>query len=450
MRVLLFGFALPILLAACDALPVGEALPDVEVLTTREAADIDNTATIAATPTLINAPSLDGESINLYFVCGRSGPFAEFNRSRIVATQDMVASINESGGIFGAQLVLELVDSAGNAEVALSAYERIKRLDENILLLLLCDAASELVLAEPLSEDGLPALVPSFSEPTYFVDEDSRLYGFSARADEQFPFWLDYLVVHWNEIKPLGAGDEIRLALIGWPEEQGGVAASPAALDYAAELGVQIVNQSLVTPSQDANLYEAVYATRDVNSNVIYISARGSAPAELLNALNALGLRGRVIVSGPSFTFENSLVPYLFEPTNAKDAYWTPAISWWTDRDNSAIQFAQELFSANSHAEEMRDGAYLSQLGAVDIARHVIKVAILEVGFEALDAEAINAVLSQLSGYSVLDGLYMLDYGGGQHSVDFLRVMVFGAQPAELILLQDFVSLPQLDIATED
>lgn len=441
MRKALFWLVLPILLAACDAPPVAEAAVS-------ETVSINNTATPA--PTQVNAPDLDGESITLYHVCGRSGPFAEFNQSRILAAQDMVALINETGGIFGAQLALELVDSAGDGEVALSAYERIKRLDENILLLLLCDASSELALAEQLSQDGLPALVPGFGDPAYFVAEDSRLYAFNARADEQFALWLDYLVVHWNEIKPPGAGDEIRLALIGWPEEQGGAAASAAAMEYAAGLGVQIVNQSLITPSQDANLYEPVYAARDANSNAIYISARGSAPAELLNALNALGLRERVIVAGPSFAFEHSLAAYLFEPVNAKGAYWTPAISWWTEDDKPAIQLAQELFSASSHAEEMRDGAYLSQLGAVDIARRAFEEAILEVGFEELEANAINTVLSQLSGYSVLEGLYMVNYSGGRHTLDSLRVMVFGERPSELIFLQDFVSIPQLDIDLEE
>jgi len=400
-----------------------------------------------AIPTREGTPNLDGEEIFLYFLCGQSGPFADLNISRILAARDMVDHINSHGGIFGAQLNLQIVDTGGNAEVATSAYVRIMRLDENIPLLLLCDSNSEIALADFLLADSIPAIGPGIAERTHFEEDDSPLFAVNVASDQQFALWLDYLVDNWNQLKPSGAADEIRLAIV---TDVGEYEADSPPLAYAAGLGVEIVDQIPITDSPNANLYDAVYSARDVNANAIYIHTRSPAAAELLNALNALGLRQRVVLSGSSFAFESSLLPYLFITSNATGTYHTLATAWWTDSDNRAINLAEEIFSTNAHPPEAKDAAYLLFLGAVDIAKHAIEEAIIAGRFENLDAQAIKASLSQLSNYSVLDGLFVVNYRSGNHFLDSLQIMLLADDPAFLTKLQDYSMPPQLEYASEE
>lgn len=437
-----FIILLSILVVACESIPSPAPEPSETVTPAVK--------TATATPTREEVANLEGERIILYHLCGQSGPNSEFNVSRILAARDMVNHINVEGGVFGAQIDLKLVDTGGDAEIALSAYKRIRRRDENILLILFCDADSEMALAGQLNQDALPALGPGIAATTIFRVEDSHLYSFNVEADRQFAHWLNYLVGHWKEIKPLGAGKEIRVVLISGPEEEGSVVSSPAAMAYAADLGVEIVDQLSVENSHNANLYDAVYASRDANSNVIYIQTRGEASVELLNALTALGLRERVIIAGPSHAFETSPLPYLLNPSNLSGTYVTASSLWWSDEEKSAIQLAREIFAANSHPEDARDVAYLSMLGAVDLIRRALEDAILSVGYENLDADALQAALAQLSDISVLDGLFIVNYNSNHHALDSLQIMVFGEDPTDLIRVQDFEPVPYLEIEVEE
>jgi ABC-type branched-subunit amino acid transport system substrate-binding protein len=394
----------------------------------------------------VGAPALIGEEITLYHFCAQSGPFADFNQSRILAARDMVAYINEEGGVFGARIDMQLVDTAGDPETALAAYNRIRSLDNNVLLILICDAQTEIALAEQLVLDKVSALGPGLAAPAYYEGNNSHLYSFNVRADQQFAAWLDYLMQHWQEIKPLGEGDQIRLTLINWPQGQGGIVDTAAALAYAAELGVEIGSHNVLSASSLANLSDPIYAARDANSNAIYIQARGSASAELLNAINALGLRERMLIAGPSYAFETSLLPNLFDPAFANGSYLTLSTPWWSEQDSLAIQLASEIFDENGHSEEMKDAAYLSMLGAVDIVRRALEDAILAAEFNNLDANALQSALASLSDYGVLDDLYLLDYASGSHSLNDLQLFSFTEDPSQLIRLHDIEEVPHLEI----
>lgn len=402
-----------------------------------------------ATPTTLTtregAPDLSGAHIPLYFFCGRSGPWAGFNQSRILAAADMVAAINRSGGIFGAQLDLELVDTGGSAQIAQSAYSRTRRLDDNLLLLLICDAAAEIALAPQLLEDGLPSLTPGLAGVEYYALQDGPLFAFTPLPEDQFAYWLNYLRANWENLKPEGAGSEIRLALVSWPQEAGGAVNNPATLALAAELEIELVLNIQIEASPDADLYDVVYQARDVNANAIYISAAGYAPPEILNALNALGLRERMLVAGAGSAFNASLEPYLFNPAYAVNTYLTLGTRWWSDEEYSAIQFAREIFAGNARQPEQQDAAYLATLGAVDIARRAFEDAILSAGFEDLDADALAQALAALEGYEVLGGLYLLDYTQGRRAPQALQLRRFGTQVNELVLIEDFPPLPLLE-----
>jgi len=399
-----------------------------------------STPTLAATPTREAAPDLSGETIPLYHLCGQAGSNAAFNQSKILAARDMVAAINVGGGIFGAQLDLEFIDTGGDEDVARSAYARMRRLHGDILLLILCDAATEQALAPLLSDAGLPALGPGTLPASEYEGEDGWLFAYNTPVEAQFAYWLDYATEHWGAVRPAGVGDEMRIALVGWPAEEG--MHLPEG-DWEATFGVEIVMEVELSVSGESSIFDVVYEARDRNVNAFYVTAGPRNTAELLNAVNALGLDERFLVAGPSFVFESNLAPYLFGPEFAAGAYSTASAAGWDQQERSGVEVALGIFAANERAEDVRDGAYLSMLGAVDIARRSLEDAILDSGYEELDAAGLRAALANLGDYGVLLDLYEIDFGESRFP-QALQLRALGEDSAEQTLIQDFASFPDL------
>lgn len=420
------------------AVGCGAQLGETSPVGTRET---DPGRTLGPIATQLNAPDLTGETIALYHLCGRAGPLAEFNQTKIFAVQDMVSTINDSGGIFGAQLVLEFVDTGGSENAARSAYDRIRRLNDDIPLLLLCDANTELTLAPYLGEGQIPALSPGYAPLELYQAKDSYLFAFNIPIEAQFAYFVEYVNHNWGEIGPPGSNKAAQWALLAWPVEEGGQLMD---MEWIESLGVELVFHKTLAVRNQPDLFDSIYEARDENVNLFYVTARGELPAALLDALGALGLKDRVLVAGPSFSFESDLSPFLFDSANAKSTMFTSSTPQWTDVSNPELAHTYEIFVGSQRELESQDAAYLGMLGAVDIARKAIESAILDAGFEQLNAEAVFEALSALNNYEVLGGLYSVDYGSGDHFPQFLQLNVFGETAEEHSVVQPFSPIPTL------
>lgn len=420
-----------LLLAACAPAPGTDANP------TRTAAPPSATATAQPTPTPQGGPNLSGERITIYHLCDSSGDFAAFNFAQIWAAQDMVAAINAAGGIFGAELDLTFMDTGGTAAGAQAAYARLNALDDAPILIITCDAPTELALAPLVEDDDIPTLGPGLAPLEYYTDIGGALFAYRVPVDVQFTGWLNYLIANWDAIKPQGAGDQIRLALAGWPAEQGGALDIEAAETYAAGLGLEIVLVSELAAQRSANVYDFLFAARDANANAIYATTRAYGTAELLNGLNALGLAERFIFAGPDLAFDG-LDDYLLDEENLDGVFLTSSQAAWSQGDNPAIQLAIQLFAENDRQDSDQTQSYLATLAAVDLARHAIEVAVLEEGLEGLDAAAVRSVLRDLDGYLVLEGLYVASFAPNLRYPLLMQTYRIDPDSGQPVLQQDF------------
>ncbi len=390
-----------------------------------ETAEVVPTATASSTPE--NIPDLSRETIILAAFCDQSSLLASDNSGRIRALQDAVAAINESGGIFGAELDLRLIDTQGNSDESQRALARTVRQIGEGPLVLICDPQTEAALGEMLNEDEIPALGPGD-----FAIRGEFIFGVDANPQEHLGYFLDDLAAHWAKRKPEGAGDEIRLALIAWPAEVGGPLTSEEFLSDLEDLNIQIVHQVELPAELNANIFDLIYQLRDANANVIFTNMRGFGLAALLNALDALGLRDRFVVGTPASGYNRQLFEYLANPTNSQGLYLTSAWAWWSEEEHPGIQSARRIGAG----EEMSDWGYIQMAGAVALAQRVLENAILDVGFEALSPEAVARALNALVDYPVMSGLFTVDYSGGTRSLDQLHIWAAGVTPGELELVE--------------
>jgi ABC-type branched-subunit amino acid transport system substrate-binding protein len=424
-----------LLLVACQ--PAGASSPGSSPNTPQP------NATFTPLPTRQGAPDLAGESLRFYLLCDRSGPLAETSAYQIQAAQDMVAFLNEQGGIFGAEIDLQVADTAGDAEAAGRAYARLKRLDADLRLVLICDPLTQFALTENLEEDNIPTILFGAQLPA-----DSSSFAIDLPAEQHFALWLDYLAENWEEVKPTGVTEGIRIAVFNGPPERGGVAGTPAALALAESLGIQIVLEASLDDQPGFNVYEPVYAARDANANLIYTSAPPAVSAELLNALNFLGLRERFLVAGPLAAFDAPFMAGLSDPAFAEGLVLSSPVAWWGS-EGSALDQATAVFAQSRRPEEDRQGGYLRVLAGIDIARRVMEDAILANGFTGLDAAGVQAVLKDLEDYALFGGLASIDFSTGQRGPSHLLIIQLGVEPGQALWLQEFTGVPELPEPSE-
>lgn len=268
------------------------------------------TPTAQPTPTFTPTPSFSGETFTLHLFCALSGPLPELAAARAAAFAAALAAQNAAGGVRAAQLGVQIVDTGEDAEAALQALPAAP------MLAVFCDAASETALSESLRQQRIPAIGLGVQDTA-----GGRLFAIQAAPAEALSFTLQDLSVNWRQRQPLSAGSQLRLALLSWPLALSGNAFTAQVESYAATLDVEIAYQAELNPQLDLNVYDAVFAMRDAHANIVYINADSFGLAYVLNALNHLGLRSRVVVVAPAAAYVPLLYSYLADPAFADGLY---------------------------------------------------------------------------------------------------------------------------------
>ena len=405
------------------------ALPPAEVssLATNGISTLTPQPSPPSSPTPQNAPDLTGETILLVHLCDRTGLFSAAHASAIQAVEDLVGTINVKGGIFGAMLDLQLADTEGTTGGAQSALARMIRQNGEGPLVLICAPQAEAAVREGLNEDEIPALTPGL-----FTQPGGYLFGLDASPKDHFSYFIQNLLDHWNLWRPDAAPDEIRVAIIAWPQDIAGDLANQAILEGLEDAQLEIVMQAELAAATAANVFDLIYQARDQNANVIYTNARGFGLAALLNALQDLGLRQRFVVAASALSFDAQVYEHLHDTSYAEGLLLTSTWAWWSE---TAIAGNVELAALQPEVED-RDWGYLQMAGAVSVARRALEEAILTGGFEELSPETVFAALEDMQDYPALGGLFVVDYSGNVRSLTELRMWQMGAKDWELFLTE--------------
>ena len=143
----LLALALTFFLAACSP----EEAPAPQVLLATD------TPLPSPTPTRLGAPDLTGESISLPVACLADNLEEAAQSLRLHGFQDLLEHLNSLGGLYGAQLSLDLIEiTPVEDEGGQPQLDPLPPLPSPLLFF--CDQASEAILAERLDPDDTFAL----------------------------------------------------------------------------------------------------------------------------------------------------------------------------------------------------------------------------------------------------------------------------------------------------
>lgn len=389
-------------------------------------------------------PDLTGETITFYHFGDLSGPLAGITAPLVHGFEDAIAAINDTGGIYGAQIALEFRDTGGSVDEAVASYDAFTSGDEEPIVMFTYGSGDGEALATRFAEDGIVNLAAGLSGVAFYGEGSGYTFGYAPIYPDQFGLFLEWLQANWEDHKPATAGDDINVAYISWPTAYGQGALTAETRAFAEELGINIVAEEVIDVSPTADTSTAILNAQAAGANVIWTNTLAFGPAGILNDLNSLGLRQDFVVGSNNWAMDLATYAFLADPAYAVGLISPFPYLWWTDADNPGIQYAEQLFADNERGPGEHAVGYLLTAAGVDIAVTAIKQAILEVGFENLDGTAVHDALEALGPYEPLQGVMHVDFSDGNRSPHEAQIRQIQGGPDAFVVLQDWTPTPDL------
>lgn len=390
----------------------------------------------------LRTDNLEGETITFYHFGDLSGPLAGITGPLINGFNDAVAAVNANGGIRGAQIELQFTDTQSSVDEAVAAYDRYTSEGDNPLVMFTYGSGDGEALASRFVEDQIPNLAAGLSSVAFYGPESGYTFGYAPIYPDQFALFMDYISANWADVRPEGAGDEIKIAYISWPTAYGQGAYTEEAIAYAESLGIEIVANEIIEPSPTADATTAILNAQAAGANVIYTNSLAFGPASILNGMGALGLRDTFLFGANNWAMDLSIYAFVSDPALVEGMISAFPYLFWTDEDNAGIQFAAEQFAANDRQPAERGVGYLLTFAGVDLAVRAIELAIDNVGFDALTGADVQAALIELGAIDVLDGVMRVDFANDNRSPHESQIRQ--VQGGTFVVLQDWTPTPDL------
>jgi len=398
--------------------------------------------TAAPKPTDVPKPALrtkanPGETITLYHLGDVTGPLAAITTPLVSGFDDGVKYLNKTGGIRGAQVLLEMSDTASQVDRAILGYNRFR--EKKPLVLQMYGSGETEALKARLAEDKIPVLTAGVSSkgsyPPGYVFAVVPIYT------DQFGLFIDWLVLNWDKVKPAkGQGlDSPKIALVTWDSAFGRDVLTAETRAYAERKGVKIVGQELFTPGAP-DVTTQILAAKKAGANVIYTNTLAHGPAQILKDTVSLGVREEFLIAGCNWTLDLSMLGLAREA--AEGFYGVFPNHWWDDADHPGVKIIQAEFAANNRKPAERAVGYLLAFSFVEAMKQYIEKTIDRVGFEGLTGAAVYETIVATGELKAMQGVTALDYNKDRRAPSKARIVQ--VQKGKFVYLTDWMTAPDL------
>lgn len=361
---------------------------------------------------------LTGEHINFYHFGDLSGPLASITGPIVLAYDDAMAYINESGILCGATVSYTNEDTGGDPERAQAAYDRFTSEFDDISLLGLYSSGDSELLFDQLAEDQIPVLISAGSVPGLY-GEDSQSPGWIYATN---PLYVDQMGDFCNYVaaNPETFPDPV-MGYTGWATTFGQAANTPEAFAYCESVGVEMVDTAELFPPGETDILVNIQNLTDEGANIIYVNALGPfGPGVVAGAIAALGIEDEVALAGVNWVMDTVSTGLTSQGAVRASTglpvidgmYGSVPFAWWNETDHPGIQFITEQADLNERAAAVRGVTYLLSWGNIDITVEALIQTINRVGPDNVTGAAMQETLDNLN-YDALGGLYTADYQEG-------------------------------------
>ncbi|MDP2848923.1 MAG: ABC transporter substrate-binding protein [Humidesulfovibrio sp.] len=228
-----------------------------------------------------------GGDIRIGGIIDLSGPTSSVGVPYAEGVKAGAAYINANGGIGGAKIVLDVQDDAYNVQQGLSIYKKFAQ--EKVAAIQGYGTAVTEALTRMAAKDEIPYFSASYS--AHLTDPKTAPYNFFTSADysTQVRAGLKHFKANWKEARAP------KLAFL-YPDHPYGLAPIPAAKEYAAELGFEIVGEAAV----DLKAIDAttqLLPLKDKKPDFIWIGGTTPSTAVILKDAKKIGLKATFLTN---------------------------------------------------------------------------------------------------------------------------------------------------------
>jgi basic membrane lipoprotein Med (substrate-binding protein (PBP1-ABC) superfamily)/ABC-type branched-subunit amino acid transport system substrate-binding protein len=388
---------------------------------------------------------LTGETFVFYSQAGLTGALSTIlGTSFVNALNDSIADLNAAGGICGAMVELDLVDTQYEAEQEIAAYQINRAAEPKPLAIATYGSAASIALRDMVIEDHITNFAAGLNADAFYLPRNGYTVGVAPIYSDQFAGFVQWLSENWDDIKPADAGDEIVVGVVGWEGPFGAGATTPEALAYAESLGVTVLELETYAVSAEADLVTPLQSLAVQGANVIYVQSLGFGAAQAIGTLRALGMWDSVVVGGNVWSINTDVLTVLGDSAPAMIGFYGMfPWRWWNDTDVPGVQQALAAFERGGYPEADKGVSYISSYAGTFAWAEIIKHAISRVGYENLDGEAFFEAFQDLGTVSAL-GIFEYDVRDETRAPRKSQVRQVQLVDGEIqfIVVQDFFELP--------
>lgn len=402
---------------------------------------------------------LSGQTLTFFHFGDISGPFGPISSPLVVGFEDAVTLLNANGGLCGATVALENRDTGGAQEQSQAFYDEFSSRDDVYALFLYASADGEL-LREQAIEDNLAMLIAAGSELAMY-GEDSQTPGNNFAAiplyADQLGAFCGYVAENWASF---GIEGDPVIGHLSWEGAFGRSSDTEGTRAYCESVGVGYAGAEYFLPGSP-DISTPLTSLLDNGATIIYTTSLASGPAQVVSTLGQLELRDQVLVGGSNWALDTSVIalggansigvvgnlPYLFWDDLSSPAVRTVLAYWAENRLAPAGDSPQQAIA-------IRNVAYITAFGVLDMWVEAMIRTINEVGFENLSREAFLSTMENLQ-YDAFGGLLLADFTNGQRATRGTRIGQIqppteGQVLPPVVALTDFFEAPDLRVGGED
>ena len=270
-------------------------------------------------------------------------------------------------------------DTRYQVPLGITAYKKFK--EEGVVCLLTTVSGHTDALRDFVADDEIPMVTPAPGSdqninPPGWIFLDRCTYA------DCYAGFLKWCKEQWK-----GEGSP-KVATLVYDNPFGRGAITPATAEYARGIGVDIVASEFVE-MMPVDTTTQLLRIRDAKADYVYMNMIAATCAAIMKDANRLGLADKITFVGGHNCYLDEVIALggdVVEGVMGAMAY----ASWY--EDVPGVNFAKELQN-RYHGEITRAGAYFIPCALNPVIVEAIRLALNEVGFDALDGAAVKDAL---------------------------------------------------------
>ena len=417
-----------------------------------------------------NVAALEGQQFVFNTVGDLSGPYAFISQPLRAGLVDAAAYFNEQeGGICGAEIVINAVDTGGSQDVMREEWDSITAQDPAPNMMFLFSSGDAELLREDAVNQEIPILLSAGSELALYGengDAPAWTYAIIPLYTDQLGSFCEYISENWGNAE-LGLaieGDPV-IGHLSWEGAFGRSTDTEETRAYCESLGVGYAGAEYFLPTTSDVSTQLDKLVSD-GANIIFSTSLATGPANIAAAIAGAELQGQILQAGTNWTLDTSVIG--LGGADTQGITGTLPYLWWDDLENPGIQVVNNAWAVNRFlpagddpdaqrgALATRNIAYLLSFPVIDAYIEIMTQTINRVGAENLNGAAINETLDSGFVYAAMDGILNFDYTDGERAIRTSQIGQIrfvqtdaGVNPT-IVSLREFVTVPDLKVGGAD